>query len=76
MMPRLAAEEQLGAYEATALGMGNFSQEDASEKLRAMRERAFGDRPAPRGKRASAGELGAIGIGVRRVPVKQAVNDG
>jgi len=75
MMPRLEAEAQLAAYEATALGMGNFERADARERLRRLHERMRGDGLPQRGRRASSAELGQIGIGVRVVPPQKAVND-
>lgn len=69
MLPRLQAEEQLRAIEATGLGMGNYEKSEASEMLGRLRERAFGE--VKRTKlRADPAQLAAIGIGMRQVPQK------
>ncbi|MGL1682688.1 hypothetical protein ACSTIO_24020, partial [Vibrio parahaemolyticus] len=61
--PRLQAEEQLAAIDATGLGGGKFPQEEARSMLRRLHKLAFGWR-RQRAQRANRGQLAAIGIGV------------
>lgn len=77
MLPRLEAEGQLLSIEAARLGFGAYEQRDAAEKISRLHAKATGGEDvAPRAVKASPGQLGAIGLGVRQVPAKKALNDG
>lgn len=59
-LPKLEAEEQLAAITSAAIGGGNLKKQEANSILRQLRRTARGKR---RARKASPGELGAIGIG-------------
>ena len=74
MPPRLQAEERLGLIEAFGLGAGSYVQQERSEMLARLREKAFGE-SAPAVVRANPAQLGEMGFGVVLVPVEKAVSD-
>lgn len=62
MLPRLHAEEQLSAIEATGLASGNFEAHDARTMTEKLRQTAGGRAHAASAKRAEPDQLAAMGI--------------
>lgn len=75
MLPRLQAQERLGAIDVAILAAGGFEQRDARRMMTDLRSRASGE-DRPRARKASAAQLGAIGIAFVEMPPKRALNDG
>ena len=76
MLPRLQAEEAIAAIEVAQLAGGGYEPADARRRLGELRDKAQGrkgEEPKPR-RRADAGQLACIGIGVRSVPSQKAVS--
>lgn len=68
MMPRLKAEEQLAAIDATALAMGHYDKGATRQKMRALHDAVSGGSRRREGVKANPAQLGAVGIGVRMLP--------
>lgn len=75
MLPRLQAQERLGALDVAFMGAGAYDERTARQMLAALRSQASGE-PAQRAMKANAAQLAAIGISVREVPAKRALSDG
>ncbi|PHQ63192.1 MAG: hypothetical protein COC10_07495 [Sphingobium sp.] len=75
MLPRLHAQEQLQRIEASRIAGGAYEQHDSRALVEQLRAAARGDAAVQPAKRASHGQMGAMGIGIRLVPV-EAQNDG
>lgn len=69
MLPRLQAEEMLAAAHVGAMASGNMKAADMREAV-ANLKRAAGAMIAARRQSSPAG-LGAMGIGVHRLPKKE-----
>lgn len=64
MLPRLQAEERLGAIDVALLAAGGFEKHDATQLIQGLRTQATGNdqrRPA----KADHAQLAAMGIGVK-----------
>lgn len=77
MLPRLEAEGQLLSIEAARLGFGAYEPRDTAEKISRLHAKATGSEAATaHAVKATPGQLGAIGLGVRQVPAKKVPSDG
>lgn len=63
MMPRLQAEEKLDAINVEALGSGQVEKQYRMRAIDRLKRKALGERY--RARKATAADLGAMGIGVR-----------
>lgn len=68
MLPRLEAEEAMGATTTVGVGTGSVSPDVARHATRAWREAAGRRPPSPAVTMAA---LPALGIAVQRVPVRR-----
>ncbi len=76
MLPRLQAEEQLAAIEATGLGTGSYEARDSRRVIRRLRDKATGQSARPlRGAPANPAQLAAIGIGMVSAPPERPLSD-
>lgn len=75
MLPRLQAEERLGAIDVALLAAGGFEKHDATRLIDGLRRQASGAE-RPRAQKASGQQLAAMGIAVKVVPAAGTPSDG
>lgn len=70
MLPRLQAEEQLDAVRAGGLAFGSYKPEAQRDMMDRLHKTASGHERRQRARKPKPAMLGAMGIGMKLVPVK------
>ena len=69
MLPRLEAEERLGALDVAVSGnSASFEPDAVPKQIRALEQRASGGKRKQRAVKASPADLAAMGVGFSQLP--------